>query len=130
MQEDLASARERAILDELWPTLQSISIDYGVMEKANKFAVIPVEIGWNDVGNWEQYGSLFPTDEDEVRCVGHHVGLGSSHIFVYNNTQRQVFTIGLEDVVIVEMDDKTVICHKDEVQRVKELAESQLKKAK
>jgi mannose-1-phosphate guanylyltransferase len=48
---------------------------------------------------------------------------------VYNNTQRQVFTIGLEDIVVVEMDDKTVICHKDEVQRVKELAESQLKKA-
>ncbi len=120
---------ERATLDELWPTLQTISIDYGVMEKASKFAVIPVEIGWNDVGNWEQYGSLFPADQDEVRCVGHHVGLGSSNIFVYNNTRRQVFTIGLEDVVIVEMDDKTVICHKDEVQRVKELAESQLKKA-
>ncbi len=128
--ESMGTDSERATLDELWPTLQTISIDYGVMEKASKFAVIPVEIGWNDVGNWEQYGSLFPTDEDEVRCVGHHVGLGSSNIFVYNNTQRQVFTIGLEDVVIVEMDDKTVICHKDEVQRVKELAESQLKKAK
>jgi mannose-1-phosphate guanylyltransferase/mannose-6-phosphate isomerase len=128
--ESMGTARERETLDEVWPTLQTISIDYGVMEKASKFAVIPVEIGWNDVGNWEQYGSLFPAEQDEVRCVGHHVGLGSSNIFVYNNTQRQVYTIGLEDVVIVEMDDKTVICHKDEVQRVKELAESQLKMAK
>jgi len=126
----MGTTGERATLDELWPTLQTISIDYGVMERASKFAVIPVEIGWNDVGNWEQYGSLFPADQDGVRCVGHHVGLGSSNIFVYNNTQRQVFTIGLEDVVIVEMDDKTVICHKDEVQRVKELAESQLKRTK
>ena len=128
--ESMGTARERATLDELWQTLQTISIDYGVMEKANKFAVIPVEIGWNDVGNWEQYASLFPADQDKVRSVGHHVSLGSSNIFVYNNTQRQVFTIGLEDVVVVEMDDKTVICHKDEVQRVKELAESQLKNAK
>ena len=127
--ESMGTAQERATLDELWPTLQTISIDYGVMEKVNKFAVIPVDIGWNDVGNWEQYGSLFPADQYEVRCVGHHEGLGSNNIFVYNNTQRQVFTIGLEDVVIVEMDDKTVICHKDEVQRVKELAESQLKKS-
>src|SRR5438876_1240245 len=126
--ESMGTARERATLDELWPTLQTISIDYGVMEKANKFAIIPVDIGWNDVGNWEQYGSLFPADQDEVRCVGHHVGIGSSNIFVYNNTQRQVFTIGLDDVVVIEMDDKTVICHKDEVQRVKELADSQLKK--
>jgi len=127
--ESMGTAQERATLDELWPTLQTISIDYGVMEKANKVAVIPVEIGWNDVGNWEQYASLFPADEHDVRRVGHHEGLGSRNVFVYNNTQRQVFTIGLEDIVVVEMDDKTVICHKDEVQRVKELAESQLKKA-
>jgi mannose-1-phosphate guanylyltransferase/mannose-6-phosphate isomerase len=127
--ESMGTIQERATLDELWPTLQTISIDYAVMEKANKVAVIPVDIGWNDVGNWVQYGSLFPADEHEVRCIGHHEGLGSRNVFVYNNTHRQVFTIGLEDVVVVEMDDKTVICHKDEVQRVKELAESQRKKA-
>jgi mannose-1-phosphate guanylyltransferase/mannose-6-phosphate isomerase len=126
--EAMGTAGERATLDELWPTLQTISIDYGVMEKTSKFAVIPVDIGWNDVGNWEQYGSLFPADERAVRSVGHHQGLGSQNIFVYNNTQRQVFTIGLEDVVVVETKDKTVICHKDAVQRVKELAESQQKK--
>jgi mannose-1-phosphate guanylyltransferase len=128
--ESMGTAQEQATLDEVWPTLQTISIDYGVMEKTNTFAVIPVDIGWNDVGNWEQYGSLFPAEQDEVRSVGHHVDFGSSNLFVYNNTQRQIFTIGLEDVVVVEMDDKTVICHKDEVQRVKELAESQLKKTK
>lgn len=123
----MGTTRELAILDELWPTLQTISIDYGVMEKTSMFAVIPVDIGWNDVGNWEQYGSLFPANEQGVRCVGHHHDLGSRNIFVYNNTQRKVYTIGLEDVVVVEMDDKTVICRKDSVQRVKELAESQQK---
>ncbi len=127
--EAMGTVHELATIDELWPTLQTLSIDYGVMEKTSKFAVIPVDIGWNDVGNWEQYGSLFPADEHAVRCVGHHEGLGSHNIFVYNDTQRQVFTIGLEDVVVVEMADKTVICHKDAVQRVKELAESQQKKA-
>ena len=99
-----------------------------MLEKTKNLVVIPVDIGWNDVGNWEQYGSLFPADEQMVRYVGHHQGLGSQNIFVYNNTSRQVFTIGIEDVVVVEMDDKTVICHKDSVQRVKELAESLEKK--
>ena len=120
----MGTARERATLDELWPTLQTISIDYGVLEKTKNLVVIPVDIGWNDVGNWEQYGSLFPADEQTVRSVGHHQGLGSQNIFVYNNTARQVFTIGMEGVVVIEMEDKTVICHKDSVQRVKELAES------
>jgi mannose-1-phosphate guanylyltransferase/mannose-6-phosphate isomerase len=122
------TSREQAVLDELWSTLQMISIDYGIMEKVKTFAVIPVEIGWNDVGNWEQYGSLFPANDQGVRGVGHHHELGSQNIFVYNDTARQIFTIGLEDVIVVEMQDKTVICHKDSVQRVKELAESQKKK--
>ncbi len=59
----------------------------------------------------------------------YHEGLGSQNIFVYNGTARRVFTIGLEDVVVVEMEDTTVICHRQAVQRVKELAEQQQQKA-
>lgn len=116
---------ETTILNEVWPTIQSISIDYGIMERVSHFAVIPVDIGWNDVGNWEQYGELFPADDQGVKRMGTHEDLGSQNIFVYNNTQRQIFTIGMEDVVVVEMDDKTVICHRSSVQRVKEVAEKQ-----
>lgn len=123
----MGTPQERATIDEIWPTLTPISIDHGVLEKTKNLVVIPVDLGWNDVGNWEQYGSLFPTDEQGVGAVGGHTNMDSQNIFVYNNTQRQVYTIGLEDVVVVEMDDKTVICHKDAVQRVKELAERQLK---
>ena len=119
---------EQAVLDTLWPTIQSVSIDYGIMEKVSQFAVIPADIGWNDVGNWEQYGALFPSNEQGVKCVGTHEDLESQNIFVYNGTSRQIFTIGLEDVVIVEMEDKTVICHISAVQRIKELAEKQNKK--
>jgi len=125
----MGTLREQLVLDELWPTLPSISIDYGVLEKTKNLVVIPVDIGWNDVGNWEQYGSLFPADAQGVRAFGNQQALGSQNIFVYNTTPRQVFTIGLEDVIVVEMEDKTVICHKDAVQRVKELAESQIRKA-
>lgn len=121
---------EHMMLEELWPTLQSISIDYGILEKTKNLIVIPAELGWNDVGNWEQYGSLFPASIDGVRAVGHHHGLGSQNIVVYNNTERQVFTIGLEDIVVVEVQNMTVICHKDHVQRVKELAELQQKQGR
>ncbi len=116
-------------MDEVWPTIQPISIDYGIMEKTSQFTVIPTDIGWNDVGNWEQYGALFPSDEQGVKRMGTHEDLGSQNIFVYNNTQRQIFTVGLEDIVVVEMDDKTVICHMSSVQRVKEIAEKQNKQA-
>jgi mannose-1-phosphate guanylyltransferase len=119
---------QQKILDELWPQLQSITIDYGILEKTTNsenanLVVIPAQLGWNDVGNWEQYGALFPADEQGVRAIGAHVGLGSQNVIVYNTTPRRIYTIGLEDVIVVEMDDLTVICHKTHVQRVKEIAE-------
>jgi mannose-1-phosphate guanylyltransferase/mannose-6-phosphate isomerase len=125
--EAAGTPRERSLLDERWPGLTAISIDYGVLEKTDRLVVIPVDIGWNDVGNWEQYGALYAADGQGLRSVGHHVALGSQNVFVYNSTGRQVYTIGLEDVIVVEMDDKTLICHKNYVQRVKEIAEAQQK---
>lgn len=124
----MGTADEEATLDTVWPTLQSISIDYGILEKTKNLVVVPADLGWNDVGNWEQYGSLFPGNAQGVRSIGPHHDMDSQNIVVYNNTERSVYTIGIEDVVVVEMDDKTVICHKDHVQRVKELAEKQQKK--
>lgn len=123
----IAHSKDEAILDKLWPTLQSISIDYGILEKTRNLVVIPADLGWNDVGNWEQYGALFPANEQGVRSFGQHHDLDSQNIVVYNTTDRAIYTIGMEDVVIVELNDVTVICHKDHVQRVKELAEKQNK---
>lgn len=117
------TSQEQSTLHELWPTIQSITIDYGILEKTDNLAVIPADLGWNDVGNWTQYGSLFPADEQGVHAVGQHTGLDSQNIIVYNNTPRQIYTIGLQDIIVVEIDDKTIICHKDHVQRVKEVAE-------
>jgi len=125
----MGTPQEKTTIDEIWPTITPISIDHGILEKTKNLAVIPADLGWNDVGNWEQYGSLFPADEHGVGAVGRHTSLGSHNTFVYNTTSHPVYTIGLEDVVVVVMDDKTVICHKDSIQRVKELAESQQKKA-
>jgi mannose-1-phosphate guanylyltransferase len=117
------------ILKTQWPQLQSISIDYGILEKTERLVVIPADLGWNDVGNWEQYGALYPADDQGIRAYGSHIGLGSQNVIVYNNTARRIFTIGMEDVIVVEMEDTTVICHKTHVQRVKELAEKHHKKA-
>ncbi len=124
----MGTPNEQAVLEERWPTLQSISIDYGILEKTKNLVVIPADLGWNDVGNWEQYGLLFPGNEYGVRSIGPHYDIASQNVTVYNTTQRQVYTIGMEDVVVVEMGDMTVVCHKDHVQRVKELAEKQNKK--
>jgi mannose-1-phosphate guanylyltransferase len=124
--EAMGTPSERPLLEELWPSLISISIDYGVLEKTDRLVVIPVDIGWSDVGNWEQYGALYDADGNGLRGIGHHFALGSQNVFVYNTTQREIYTVGLEDVIVVALEDKTLICHKNHVQRVRELAEAQL----
>ncbi|GCF07366.1 mannose-1-phosphate guanylyltransferase [Dictyobacter arantiisoli] len=129
IQDIVSAGPDEKTLQERWPSLQSISIDYGILEKTQNLVVIPAQLGWNDVGNWEQYGALFPADEQGIRAVGAHIGLGSQNVIVYNNTARRIYTIGIEDVIVVEMEDMTVICHKTHVQRVKELAEQHHKKA-
>ena len=116
------------VLNAIWPTLQSITIDYGILEKTRNLAVIPAPLGWNDVGNWEQYGSLFPANEQGIHAFGEHTSLGSQNVIIYNNTPRKIYTIGVEDIVVVEMADMTVICHKSQIQRVKELAEQHKKR--
>ncbi|GCE12593.1 mannose-1-phosphate guanylyltransferase [Tengunoibacter tsumagoiensis] len=126
----IVNSNDPNTLEALWPTLQSISIDYGILEKSHNLTVIPAHLGWNDVGNWEQYGALFPSDEQGIRAVGEHTGFGSQNVIIYNNTSRRVYTVGLEDVVVVEMEDMTVICHKTQVQRVKELSEHHHKQPK
>ncbi len=118
----------QATLNDIWPTLQSITIDYGILEKTNNLAVIPAPLGWNDVGNWEQYGTLFPADAQGIHTFGNHSNLGSQNVIIYNNTPRRIYTIGIEDIVVVEIADTTVICHKSQVQRVKELAEQHKKR--
>lgn len=124
----MGTPEEISTIDEIWPTLTPISIDHGILEKTKKLVVIPADLGWNDVGNWVQYGSLFPADAQGVGAVGSHVGLECQNVFVYNATARKVYTIGLEDIVVIEVADTTVICHKDHVQRVKELTELQQNK--
>src|SRR5438552_10473421 len=52
----------QSTLDELWPRLQAISIDYGILEKTHNLAVIPADLQWNDVGNWAQSDAHFPDD--------------------------------------------------------------------
>jgi mannose-1-phosphate guanylyltransferase len=119
---------DQSMLNDMWPTLQSITIDYGILEKTKNLVVIPAPLGWNDVGNWEQYGALFPADDQGIHAIGDHSDLGSQNVIIYNNTPRRVYTIGMEDVVVVEMADMTIICHKSHVQRMKELAEKHQKR--
>jgi mannose-1-phosphate guanylyltransferase/mannose-6-phosphate isomerase len=107
-------------LEEVYQRLPSISLDHGIMEKADNVVVVPVEMGWNDVGTWEALYELFPRDERGNVREGRVLDQGSQEcIFFAQN--RLVATIGLENTIVVDTPDATLVCHRDRAQEVKDL---------
>ena len=102
----------------------SDSIDYAVMEKTDAACVLPVDIGWNDVGSWS---ALWEVSEQDAHGNAHHgdvVSIDSRNSYAY--ARRLVALVGVDDLVVVETDDAVLVARKDRVQQVKDVV-AQLK---
>ena len=100
--------------------MPSISIDYAIMEKSNKIALVKLESDWNDLGSWQSIYDISKKDENGNVFVGHVLDKDSKNSFVYASS-KLVATIGLEDTVIVETEDAILACKKDRTQDVKQI---------
>ncbi len=123
IKEALGTDQEEEILKEVYPALPSISIDYGVLEKSDRLAVIPAEMGWEDVGSWSALDEVLPKDENGNIITGNVVNIGSTDSIIYGNC-RVVAVVGLKDVVVADTQDATLICSKDRAQDVKKVVEA------
>jgi mannose-1-phosphate guanylyltransferase len=114
----LGTSGYEATLGRVWPQVVKQTIDYGVMEGAEDVAVIPVDIGWSDVGSWSNLSGLLPADEDGNTVVGLHMGIDTRDTLVFGG-KRLVATIGLEGMVIVDTEDALLICPSEREQEVR-----------
>jgi mannose-1-phosphate guanylyltransferase len=124
------SPERKAVIDKVWPALKSQTIDYGIMEGAERVAVIPAaDWKWSDVGSWESLFEVLPTDaQGNIVMGGKHIGLDTAHSLVYvTQEHRLIVTIGISDLVLVDTGDVLLVCHKDQAQRVRQVVD-QLKK--
>jgi mannose-1-phosphate guanylyltransferase len=112
------------VLAASWEGFEKKSLDYAVMEGAANMAVIPVDIGWSDVGSWGQLYEVLPLDDD-----GNFLKSGAQDWLKIDTKDTLVFsrklvaTIGVESLVVVETDDALLICHRDCAQDVKAIVE-------
>ncbi|MCK4473168.1 MAG: mannose-1-phosphate guanylyltransferase, partial [Anaerolineae bacterium] len=107
-----------ATLSRVWPQVAKQAIDYGVMEGAEDVAVIPVDIGWSDVGSWASLSELLPADERGNVVVGPHVGIDTRDTLVFGG-KRLIATVGLEGMVIVDTEDALLVCPREREQEVR-----------
>ncbi|GAB4536797.1 MAG: mannose-1-phosphate guanylyltransferase [Anaerolineae bacterium] len=119
----LGTPRQTEVLSEVWPQVRKETIDYGIMEGARGVVVIPVDIGWTDIGDWAAIYELHQPDEMGNAVVGAtHIGVDTRSSFVQGG-KRLIATIGLEGIVVIDTDDALLICARDRAQDVKMIVE-------
>lgn len=104
----------------LFDRMPNISIDYAIMEKSDKIALVKLESDWNDLGSWQSIYDVSKKDSLENVMIGHVIDKDSKGSFVYSSS-KLVATIGLEDTVLVETEDAILACKKDRTQDVKHI---------
>jgi len=121
------TAAQDETLARLWPGLQNETIDYGVMEKARKVAVLPAGgLEWSDIGNWDSlFDILLPDKEGNVVFSGHHIPVDTTNSLVYGNSDnRLIVTIGVNNMIIVDTGDVLLVCRKEQAARVRQVVEA------
>ena len=120
------SARRGEIIQRVWPDLETVTVDYGVMENADKVAVMPAGgLEWSDVGSWDSlFDVLLPDKEGNIVYAGEHIAEDTHSSLVYGNrSDRLVVTIGVDNLIIVDSGDVLLVCHKDQAQKVRKIVE-------
>ena len=99
------------------------SIDYAVMEKTTRAAVVPVSCAWSDIGSWDALWAASQRDADGNRLEGDVIAIDSRNCFVRGTDRRLVAALGLEDIVIVDTPDAVLVAPRDRVQDVKRVVD-------
>lgn len=126
IEENIGSAELAATVADVFSSLDAVSVDYGIMERTDRAAVIPVDMGWSDVGSWTALEEVSEKDLSGNVISGNVIDIGSADSVIYADL-RLVATIGLRDAVVVDTPDATLVCSKDRAQDVKKVVD-ELKK--
>ncbi len=110
-------------LSRVWDEVENITVDYGIMERAPNVAVIPVDIGWSDVGDWHTLTTLLSDDESANVVIGPHVEVDTQSSLIYSDSGRIIATIGLNGFLVVDTGDALLIAPRDRAQDVKKIVD-------
>jgi mannose-1-phosphate guanylyltransferase len=109
---------------DVWERIVPETIDYGIMEKSDECAVIPVsDLNWNDVGSWDSLFDVAPADVNgNILINARHIGLDTKNTLICSsNPERLIVTIGMENLILVDTGDAVLVCPRGESQKIKDL---------
>lgn len=113
-----------SLLSDLYPHLEKISVDFAIMEKASNVLTLAATFDWDDVGAWPAIARHFPADRAGNVKKGEVRFLECSNNIVVSGEKHLVALVGVEDLIVVTTGDATLICAKDEADKIKDMVRS------
>lgn len=121
--EGFGTEAEKDVIEKIYPNIQSISIDYGIMERSEDVYVVPGEFGWNDVGSFDMLSVLHEADEEGNIKLGDVIAKDTSNSIMFSNG-RLVATVGVDNIIVIETKDAVLVCDKSKAQDVKKVVDT------
>ncbi len=124
--QSLGSQSEHKVIEDVYSWIHPLSIDYGIMEKAETVFVLTGEFGWTDLGCWDEVLKVAGSRNvvDDKKTDKRQVQVDCENVFVKNTANKVVCTIGLKDIIIVETPDALLICSKGHSHRVRDVVDT------
>lgn len=123
IKKSIGGLEENTVLEEEFYTMKSQSIDYGIMEKAEDIYILPGTFGWDDVGSWLAVERIKKTNEYGNIVEGNIITVDTKNCIIQGN-KKLIATVGLENLIIVDTEDATLICEKDSAGMIKKVIEN------
>jgi len=130
IEDALGTPGEEEVIEKVYPQLPKISIDYAVMEKTKKAAVIPAEFVWDDIGEWQALFRIFPKDEKGNIVRGIVKEIETGNCILINKEKKILGVIGVSNLIVVNSEKGTLILNRESSGRMKEFVDEILKDEK
>lgn len=119
----IGTEAQELVLEREFQAFSSVSIDYGVMEKAENIYTVPGTFGWDDVGSWLAIERIRRTNEAGNVVNGNVITINSRNCII-EGTRKLIAAVGLEDLIVVDSDDAMLICEKSSSGDIKKVLEN------
>ncbi len=123
---DWDTPRQQETLEAIWPTVEDVTIDHGILEHSTRVAVVPATFGWTDLGDWHGLGTISAgsgSEAGENLAINAELLARDAHGSFVFGQGRLVALLGLENVVVIDTDDALLICDRSRTQEVKQIVE-------
>ncbi len=118
--ETMGTASEREVLWAIYDTIPKISIDYGIMERADRVYMLEGDFGWNDIGSFDALPALYTADENGNVIRGETVLIDAGDNVILGEN-KMIACVGVDNLIVVDTEDALLVCAKDRAQDVKEI---------